>query len=89
VIVLVADVPPGLPLGDWQFWVVTAIALAGVVLVVRPLLPSSKSSPPPCTGCGGAGGGSSSGSRRSRAAKATLTIGGESPAAAPDRDAIR
>ena len=84
-IVLVADVPPGLPLGDWQFWVVTAIALAGVVLVVRPLLPSSKSSPPPCTGCGGAGGGP----RRSRAAKATLTIGGESPVTAPDRDAIR
>ncbi|MHC4833885.1 MAG: hypothetical protein ACYTFH_08375 [Planctomycetota bacterium] len=75
----------GLPLGDWQFWVVTAIALAGVTLVVRPLLPSSKSSTTSCTGCGGAGGGS----KRSRAAKATLTIGGESPSIAPGKGAIR
>jgi len=85
VIVFATVATPGLPLGDWQFWVVTAIALAGVMLVVRPLLPSSKSSTTSCTGCGGAGGGS----KRSRAAKATLTIGGESPTAAPGKGAIR
>ena len=83
--VLATVATPGLPLGDWQFWVVTAIALAGVTLVVRPLLPSSKSSTTSCTGCGGAGGGS----KRSRAAKATLTIGGESPSIAPGKGAIR
>ncbi|MCC6907683.1 MAG: hypothetical protein IT430_07070 [Phycisphaerales bacterium] len=28
----------GLPLGDWQFYVVTAAALGGIWLIVRPLL---------------------------------------------------
>jgi hypothetical protein len=60
-----------IPLGDWQFWVVSLIALAGVAVVARPLL-ASKSPSPPCGGCA-----------KSSAAKprhATLTIEGERPA---------
>ncbi|MGA1018609.1 MAG: hypothetical protein ACO3YY_11580 [Phycisphaerales bacterium] len=71
---LAAAPAAGLPVGDWQFWVVTAIALTGAVLVVRPLLPSRSSTPPPCGGCGGASRRSPSGA----SVKATLTIGGES-----------
>jgi len=28
-----------MPIGDWQFWVVTLLCLAGGYYVVRPLLP--------------------------------------------------
>ncbi|MDQ7012356.1 MAG: hypothetical protein Q9O74_00495 [Planctomycetota bacterium] len=31
--------PPMFPVGDWQFWVVTAIALVAVVWLGRRLLP--------------------------------------------------
>lgn len=65
----------GLPLGDWQFWVVSGVALGGVVLAIRPLLASSRGSAPPCGGCGGSGGGAKSGAN----ARTTLTIGGELP----------
>lgn len=32
-----------MPWNDWQFWVVTVLALGGLVLVLRPLLPSRSS----------------------------------------------
>lgn len=41
---------PDLPLGDWQFYVVTGAALGAVWLVVRPLLPS-KSGSASCPNC--------------------------------------
>ena len=28
-----------MPLGDWQFWIVTGLAVVAVVFVVRPMLP--------------------------------------------------
>ena len=36
------------PLGDWQFWVVSIIALAGLFVVLKPLWPSRDR-----TSCGG------------------------------------
>ncbi|MAC18824.1 MAG: hypothetical protein CMJ23_03925 [Phycisphaerae bacterium] len=33
-----------MPWSDWQFWVVTLMALGGVILVVRPLLPTKRPS---------------------------------------------
>lgn len=33
-----------MPWTDWQFWVVTILALGGLALVLRPLLPSRSSS---------------------------------------------
>ncbi|MFZ9691207.1 MAG: hypothetical protein ACO3EP_04130 [Phycisphaerales bacterium] len=59
-----------IPLGDWQFWVVSLIALAGVALVVRPLF-ASKSTTPACGGCAK--------SAPAKARHATLTIEGERP----------
>ena len=31
-----------MPLGDWQFWVVTLLGLGGLYLVIRPFLPRKK-----------------------------------------------
>ncbi len=31
----------GFPIGDWQFWLVTACALAGAWFVVKPFLPKA------------------------------------------------
>lgn len=39
-------------LGDWQFWVVTAVAAAGLYVLVRPLLPK-KTAEPACGHCDG------------------------------------
>lgn len=39
-----------MPLDDWQFWVVTLVALGGLALVVRPLLPK-KGAAPRCGSC--------------------------------------
>ena len=36
------------PIGDWQFWVVSIIALAGLFVVLKPLWPSRDRS-----SCGG------------------------------------
>ena len=33
-----------MPLGDWQFWVVTLAAIAGLVFAVRTILPRRKKS---------------------------------------------
>ena len=34
-----------MPVGDWQFWVVTLLALAGLIFVVRLVLPGKRKSP--------------------------------------------
>lgn len=41
----------GLPLDDWQFYVVSAACIAAVWLIVRPLLPRGGGSPS-CSNCG-------------------------------------
>lgn len=55
----------GLPLNDWQFWVVSAMAAAAVVLVVWPLVRARKSE---CGGCGPA---------KTRPKRVAMTIKGE------------
>ena len=37
------------PIHDWQFWVVSGIALIGILIVLRPFWPKRDRS----TGCGG------------------------------------
>ena len=61
------------PVGDWQFWVATAIAAACGCAIIRPMLPSRRK-PPACPGC-------PSGQKQAdpAARKATLTIGGVRP----------
>ena len=39
-----------MPIDDWQFWIVTILALTAVVLVIRPLIPY-KSAAPRCGSC--------------------------------------
>lgn len=42
----------GLPLGDWQFWAVSAAALAGAWLALRPLVAAKrKPSGGACSNC--------------------------------------
>ena len=61
------------PVGDWQFWIATGIAVTCAWAILKPLLPSRRK-PPACPGC------PSSGSRSDPAErKATLTIGGVRP----------
>lgn len=44
----------GVPWNDWQFWVVTAVALGGLGLLLRPLLPRKTGAPEPgCSHCAG------------------------------------
>ncbi len=33
---------PGLPVTDWQFWLVTAIAAAGLWVLIRMFIPKKK-----------------------------------------------
>lgn len=58
--------PPLLPWTDWQFWVVTVVALLAAAWIVRRMLPKRL--------LGGA--------RRGAAKRATLTIGGRAVDAA-------
>ena len=37
-----ADPSGGLPWGDWQFWVVTLLAIAAAWWLVRPFIPSKR-----------------------------------------------
>lgn len=33
-----------MPVGDWQFWVVTFLGLGGLYFLIRPFLPGNKNS---------------------------------------------
>ena len=55
-----------LPFNQWQFYVVSAVALAALWLLVRPFLRRSTG------GCGGCGSASSSSARRERATPLTI-----------------
>ena len=64
----------GIPLDDWQFWVVTALAASAVWLVVSPLLPRKKKAKgAACPGCPGG----ESESAKPRTKHVDLTIGGK------------
>ena len=60
-----------MPLDQWQFYIVTAVALAGVWALVRPFLRRGGAGGAGGSGCGGCASGSSSGKRA-----VPLTIGG-------------
>ena len=60
-----------LPLGDWQFWLVTALAAGAVWIVVAPLLPRRRGKPGPCPGCP-----TGEAAQKPRAKHVDLTIGG-------------
>ena len=62
------------PLDDWQFWVVTALAAGAIWLVVAPLLPKKrKSKGAACPGCPSG----AATSAKPRAKHVDLTIGGK------------
>ena len=64
---------------DPQFYIVTAIALGGLWLVVRPFLPSSKeekSGCPTCTTCSVSRGADSGGPEKTDGGLVTLGSGG-------------
>lgn len=64
----------GIPLDDWQFWVVTALAASAVWLVVSPLLPKRKKAKgAACPGCPSG----ESESAKPRTKHVDLTIGGK------------
>ena len=64
----------GIPLDDWQFWVVTALAASAVWLVVSPLLPRKrKAKGAACPGCPSG----ESESAKPRTKHVDLTIGGK------------
>lgn len=48
---VISDTGGSLPIGEWQFWVASGLALVAAFLVLKPLLPSKRPSPP-CGGCG-------------------------------------
>lgn len=41
----------GFPLGDWQFWTVTACALGAVWMLVKPFVGRNQAPPEPCASC--------------------------------------
>ena len=63
--------PQGMPWTDWQFWIVTLLALGGLVMVVRPLIPSRRGG----AGCGSCPSNSKSGDPKV-GKRTTLTIEG-------------
>ncbi|MDX2130783.1 MAG: hypothetical protein SFY69_01865 [Planctomycetota bacterium] len=62
-----------LPIGDWQFWVVTVLALLGAAFVLREVLPARIN---PLK-------------RRRGEKKTTLTIEGKTPGPSRDRSGAR
>jgi hypothetical protein len=57
-----------MPLGDWQFWVVSAIGVLALAAATRPLWPFRKDSSGACPGC------PTNGNRHKRT---SLTVEGE------------
>ncbi len=62
----------GVPLDDWQFYVVTALALVSLWLVVKPFVASRREGGGGGGGCHSCGGGPSATRRR----RVTMTIRG-------------
>lgn len=63
----------GVPLGDWQFWVVTALAVSAIWLVASPFVPRRKKPGAACPGCPSG----EDASKPPRAKHVDLTIGGK------------
>jgi membrane protein implicated in regulation of membrane protease activity len=62
-----------LPVDDWQFWVVSALALGAAALVVRPLLPKRGGKPDACPGCPSG----DAAAKPPREKRVELTVGGK------------
>ncbi len=62
-----------LPVDDWQFWVVTALAAGAAAMVVRPLLPKRGGKPDACPGCPSG----DAAAKPPREKRVELTIGGK------------
>lgn len=58
-----------MPLHDWQFWVVTAVAAVGLWMAFRPLFPRRRGRGKPCHGSGGV-------ESKGTSTRATLTVEG-------------
>jgi hypothetical protein len=63
-----------MPTDDWQFWVATALALGGVLVVARPFLPKRRKSDAGCPGCPS---GEHGGDDTPKPKRVDLTIGGK------------
>jgi hypothetical protein len=63
-----------MPLHDWQFWIVSALAAYGVWVLVRPFVRRGKSNDASCPSCPSGGGGAGGGEHRSQRRKVALTI---------------
>lgn len=61
-----------MPLHDWQFWVVSLLALWGLWLLARPLLPVRKSSNADEAGCPNCASGAASSKKRQH--RVALTV---------------
>ena len=61
-----------MPFDDWQFYVVTLVALWGLWALLRPFLPRDRKAEPGCPTC-------ASGSAAGRKKRAPLTIHGKKP----------
>lgn len=57
-----------MPLGDWQFWVVTLLGLGSLYLVIKPFLPG-KSKSGSCPHCS-----SGAASRKKRGHRVAITV---------------
>ena len=58
-----------MPIGDWQFWIVTLAGLLGLWLIVKPFMPRRSKQ----TGCAHCASGTAA-SRKKRGAKVSLTV---------------
>ena len=62
-----------MPWNDWEFWIVTTLALMGVIVLLRPFLPKRKgTSDASCPNC-------ASGSAAAKPRRAMLTIEKQPP----------
>ena len=58
-----------MPVGDWQFWIVTAAGMLGLWMIIKPFVPKRNKQ----TGCAHCASGTAA-SRKKRSAKVSLTV---------------
>jgi len=63
-----------MPWRDWEFWIVTTLAVVGVIVLLRPFIPRRKGSDASCPNC-------ATGSASAKPRRATLTIESKRPRA--------
>lgn len=63
-----------MPFGDWQFWLVTLLALWGLWVMARPFLPRRKVSPDEQAACPNCASGSAASKKKKTPRRVPLTI---------------